>query len=197
MNYSNITATPVPVPVKETQQKTASALKVKTANKTYGGNISHVNSTGGNKRTSTPSSSPSSSRTSTPRETTPAHVSPPTVKVHDTKFNERKTIDDYQKDKVRKETPNKKETPEEVHTSKKKYYNERYEKDATFEEKEYETKDSSIYKQFDDEIEKYHDVSNALENISHKLDEIDQRKNRAFGKAHLDALNDEKNALQD
>ena len=197
MNYSNITATPVPVPVKETQQKTASALRVKTANKTYGGNISHVNSTGGNKRTSTPSSTPRSSRTSAPRESTPAHVSPPTVKVHDTKFNERKTIDDYQKDKVRKETPNKKETPEEVHTSKKKYYNERYEKDATFEEKEYETKDSSIYKQFDDEIEKYHDVSNALENISHKLDEIDQRKSRAFGKAHLDALNDEKNALQE
>ena len=198
MNYSNITATPVPVPVKETQQKTASALRVKTANKTYGGNISHTNSTGGNKRTTTPSSTPrSSARTSTPRESTPAHVSPPTVKVHDTKFNERKTIDDYQQDKVRKETPNKKENPEEVHTSKKKYYNERYEKDATFEEKEYEAKDSSIYKQFDDEIEKYHDVSNALENISHKLDEIDQRKSRAFGKAHLDALNDEKNALQD
>jgi len=98
LSYARFTAVPNPTTLKKEDKNNVSAVQITAGNKTVGGKISHVNSSGGNKRTSTPTSS--SPRTSSPRSSSSGsssapHVSAPTIKVHDTKYNERKTIDDY------------------------------------------------------------------------------------------------------
>ena len=190
------------------KENTSVALKVQSANKTAGGNISHRNSTGGNKpasRSTTPRSRSGSPRQSAPRT---GEVRAPDVssyisreiydkKTHDEKYVEPERLEDYKKDPIQKELPNLKEALDEVYTTRKKFYNERYEKDRKVDEKEYVTKDSSMFKRTSEEIEQYHDINNILDKIGYKLDEINQRKSRAFGKAHIDAINEEKKALEE
>ena len=116
---------------------------------------------------------------------------------HDQKTPDRLYLDDYLKDDPKKEIVKLQQQLDEIYTTRKKFYNERYAKDKEVDEKEYQTKDSSIFKRASEEIEQYHDINNTLEKISYKLQEIDQRKSRAFGKAHIDAINEEKSALQE
>ena len=107
-----------------------------------------------------------------------------------------KNLADYLKNNPDKVLADLTEDLDEVYTNRKIYWNQRYEKDQKISEKDYETKESSIFKRLSDEIDRYHDINKVLENIGNKLDEINQRKSRAFGKAHIDAINEEKNALE-
>jgi uncharacterized membrane protein YgcG len=76
--YPGVTMSPDVVPETATKESTATALRVKSANKSSGGNISHKNISGGNKPTSSGGSrggggsrTPRSSRSSSPRASAP------------------------------------------------------------------------------------------------------------------------------
>ena len=52
------------------------------------------------------------------------------------------------------------------------------------------------FKKLDEETERYHEIQNTLESIGYELDEIAERKGRAFGKDKIKAINDETAALK-
>jgi thioester reductase-like protein len=106
------------------------------------------------------------------------------------------SVEDYVKVAPKKILAKIAEDQDEVYTKRKKFRHERYEKDVKVDEKEYETKEASMFKRVSEEVDQYHDINKVLENIGNKLDEINQRKSRAFGKAHIDAINEEKAALE-
>lgn len=183
-------------------QKTATGvgLKLKSGSYSKGGNISFKNSSGGNKPATTTTSSSSAPRssssgsTSAPRPTTVSGgaISPIAQTVHEALDVDKFSMEDYRQKKVQKDLPNYEEYDEEVYTTRKKYYNERYNKHKTFDEPEYQTKDESNFLVLSDEIDLYYDETHALEKLSAQLQEIETRKSRAFGKAHLDAIAEEK-----
>ena len=74
---------------------------------------------------------------------------------------------------------------------------ENYKEDKKAEQKEFFQYDATSLVKVDEEIDRYHDINQQLEKIQDNLDEINERKGRAFGQRHLDAINDEKHALQD
>ena len=231
--YPGVTMSPDVVPETATKESTATALRVKSANKSSGGNISHKNISGGNKPVSSGGSrggggsrTPRSSRSSSPRASAPRvtkvdapNVTPTTRNTftperhdqmshtdnqYEEKYHERidprtlyESVDNYIKQDPKRTLAKIIEDKDEVYTNRKVFRHERYEKDKQIDEKEYETKDASMYKRMSEEIDQYHDINKVLENIGNKLDEIDQRKSRAFGKAHIDAINEERAALEE
>lgn len=75
------------------------------------------------------------------------------------------------------------------------------EKDSSKDKKEKKNKDSfdidaDNFKKTEDEIDRYHVIKNILESIGYELDEISERKDRAFGKNKIKAINDETAALK-
>ena len=64
------------------------------------------------------------------------------------------------------------------------------------EKKERVEVDEKEYKKADKEIERYHEIKNTLETIGFNLDKIAQKKEKAFGKAKLKAINEETKALE-
>ncbi|MBO7535890.1 MAG: hypothetical protein J6T34_01945, partial [Bacilli bacterium] len=64
------------------------------------------------------------------------------------------------------------------------------------EKKEHVEVDQKEYKKEDKEIERYHEIKNTLETIGFNLDKIAQKKDKAFGKAKLKAINEETKALE-
>lgn len=88
-------------------------------------------------------------------------------------------------------------TPDKVKSKRTKWRNVRNDEKFEAPQKEYETLDPSTFKNIDDEIDRYHDINRELTNIGYRLDEINQRKSRAFGKAHIDAIQEEGEALKE
>ena len=56
--------------------------------------------------------------------------------------------------------------------------------------------DKDQLKTLDEEKERYHEISNALESVGYELDEIADKKDRAFGKDKLKAMEEEEAALK-
>lgn len=56
--------------------------------------------------------------------------------------------------------------------------------------------DKDQLKNLDEEKERYHEISNALESVGYELDEIADKKDRAFGKDKLKAMEEEEAALK-
>ena len=56
--------------------------------------------------------------------------------------------------------------------------------------------DEKEYKKEDKEIERYHEIKNTLETIGYNLDKIAQKKDKAFGKAKIQAIREETKELE-
>ena len=207
--YAGISVRPIPKSMDATNQVTGTALRVKSGSYSRGGNISFKNSSGGNKpaqrTTSSSSSSPrsyssprssssGSSTTSAPRTTVVSGNLPSPIeeKIPDEISTDKFSMEDYRQKKIQRDIPNYEEYDEDVYTNRIKYRNERYDKHEKFTPEDYVTKDSSIFLVMSDEIDLYYEETRALEKLSSQLQEIETRKSRAFGQAHLDAIAEER-----
>lgn len=190
LSYTSIVGEPSnPVQTQDKKETKFTHPKIIGATKVGGGIgqpsriVSPQNSSGANRATPQKTSS-SSNGGSAPSA---ASISKPTFKTID---SNNQAVDEYA-DYHKRDRPDEK-WHDETYTKK-----ENYKDEIKAEVKDFFEYDATDYVKVDEEIDRYHDINQELEKIQTNLDEISERKGRAFGQRHLDAINDEKNALKE
>ena len=214
MTYPTVDYQAIPDSQPATSTEEVIGFEVSNARKSSGGNISTANRQSVNPpfrarrespRRDSGSRTPSSS--STP-STQSVRVTPASGYTRQESYRRQYHEEDYHNPVRLADWLDKIDRPERSHTEllhspdkkksqRSKWHDKRYEKDFEAEQKDYVTMDTSTFKNIDDEIDRYHDINRELTNIGYRLEEISQRKSRAFGKAHINAIQEEGAALKD